>query len=92
MIIFLDGHKGLVGSAILRKLRKKKYKKVITICRKNLNLLSKSINEEQKKFNIMLSGGDTTKSKISLYELRVRLKNEIENSLTLMELIYFHDF
>ena len=35
--------------------------------RKNLNLFSKSINAEQKKFNIMLSGGDTTKSKISSF-------------------------
>ena len=36
MSIFLAGHKGLVGSAILRKLRKKNYKKIITISRKNL--------------------------------------------------------
>ena len=39
MSIFLAGHKGLVGSAILRKLRKKNYKKIITISRKNLDLL-----------------------------------------------------
>ena len=35
--------------------------------KKNLKLISKSINEEQKKFNIMLSGGDTTNSKISSF-------------------------
>jgi len=35
--------------------------------KKNLKLISKSINHEQKKFNIMLSGGDTTKSKISSF-------------------------
>jgi len=35
--------------------------------KKNLNLISKSINEEQKKFNIQLSGGDTTKSKNSSF-------------------------
>ncbi len=29
---------------------------------KNLNLISKSLNEEQKKYNLMLSGGDTTNS------------------------------
>ena len=40
MSIFLAGHKGLVGSAILRKLRKKNYKKIITISRKNLDLLN----------------------------------------------------
>ena len=50
MSIFLAGHKGLVGSAILRKLRKKKYKKVITICRKNLNLLDqKAVHSFLKK-------------------------------------------
>ena len=40
MSIFLAGHNGLVGSAILRKLKKKKYKKIITISRNNLDLLN----------------------------------------------------
>tara|TARA_B100001250_G_scaffold409930_1_gene435281 strand:+ start:720 stop:1679 length:960 start_codon:yes stop_codon:yes gene_type:complete len=35
--------------------------------KKNLKLISKSIHEEQKKYNIMLSGGDTTKSKTSSF-------------------------
>ena len=35
----------------------------------NLNLISKSINEEQKKYNIMLSGGDTSVSKISSFTI-----------------------
>ncbi len=35
--------------------------------KKNLKLISKSINEEQKKYNIKLSGGDTTKSKLSSF-------------------------
>ena len=39
MSIFLAGHNGLVGSAILRKLKKKNYKRIITIDRKKLNLL-----------------------------------------------------
>ena len=39
MKIFLAGHKGLVGSAILRKLKKNKYKKIITADRKKLDLL-----------------------------------------------------
>ena len=52
MSIFLAGHKGLVGSAILRKLRKKNYKKIITISRKNLNLLDqKAVNSFLKKKN-----------------------------------------
>ena len=37
--------------------------------KKNLNLISKSINEEQKKYNIMLSGGDTSASKISSFTI-----------------------
>jgi len=32
--IFLAGHSGLVGSSILRYLKKKKYKNIITISRK----------------------------------------------------------
>ncbi len=40
MKIFLAGHKGLVGSAILRKLIEKKYKNIITVDRKNLDLLN----------------------------------------------------
>ena len=37
--------------------------------KKNLNLISKSIHEEQKKYNIMLSGGDTSISKISSFSI-----------------------
>ena len=40
MKIFLAGHKGLVGSAILRKLIEKKYKNIITADRKKLDLLN----------------------------------------------------
>ena len=35
--------------------------------KKNLKLISKSIKEEQKKYNIKLSGGDTAKSKFSSF-------------------------
>ena len=51
MKIFLAGHKGLVGSAILRKLKKKKYKKVITADKKKLDLLNqkKVLNFLKKK-------------------------------------------
>ena len=38
MKIFLAGHKGLVGSAIYRKLIQKNYKNIITIDKKKLNL------------------------------------------------------
>ncbi len=42
MRIFLAGHKGLVGSAIHRKLIEKKYNKIITIDKKKLNLLNQT--------------------------------------------------
>tara|TARA_Y100001935_G_C17289134_1_gene502196 strand:- start:321 stop:1253 length:933 start_codon:yes stop_codon:yes gene_type:complete len=37
--VFLAGHNGLVGSSILKKLKEKGYKKIITKSRKQLNLL-----------------------------------------------------
>ncbi len=46
--IFLAGHKGLVGSAILRKLIKKNYKNVILADKKKLNLL-----DQKKVFNFL---------------------------------------
>ena len=48
MSIFLAGHNGLVGSAIHRKLLKKKYKNIITINRKKLDLLN-----QQAVFNFI---------------------------------------
>ena len=38
--IFITGHKGLVGSAVLNLLKKKSFKKIITADRKKLNLLN----------------------------------------------------
>ena len=40
--IYLAGHTGLVGSAILRKLKSKGYKNVITISRKRLDLTNQN--------------------------------------------------
>ena len=48
MSIFLAGHNGLVGSAIHRKLLKKKFKNIITIDRKKLDLLN-----QQAVFNFI---------------------------------------
>ena len=36
--IFVAGHNGLVGSAIVRKLKEKGYKKILTLNRKKLDL------------------------------------------------------
>jgi GDP-L-fucose synthase len=46
--IFVTGHNGLVGSAVLRALQKKKFKNIITINRKDLDLF------DQKKVNLFL--------------------------------------
>ena len=48
MKIFLAGHKGLVGSAILRKLIEKKYKNIILADKHKLNLL-----DQAKVFNFL---------------------------------------
>ena len=40
--IFVAGHKGLIGSSIIRKLKKEGYKKIITIDKKKLNLINQS--------------------------------------------------
>ena len=40
--IYVAGHKGLVGSAILRKLKQKGYKNIIFSDRKNLDLTNQS--------------------------------------------------
>ncbi len=42
MNIFVAGHKGMVGSSILRILKKKGYKKIITKNKKDLNLLDQN--------------------------------------------------
>jgi len=46
--IFVAGHNGLVGSAVVRLLKKKNYKNIITRSRKSLNLF------DQKKVNLFL--------------------------------------
>ena len=39
--IFIAGHKGLVGGAILRTLKKKGYKNILTVTKKKLDLTNK---------------------------------------------------
>jgi GDP-L-fucose synthase len=46
--IFLAGHNGLVGSAVLRKLKKEKYTNITTINKNQLNLL-----DQKKVFNFL---------------------------------------
>jgi GDP-L-fucose synthase len=46
--IFLAGHNGLVGSAVLRKLKKLNYSNIITVEKKNLDLL-----DQKKVFNFL---------------------------------------
>ena len=46
--IFVAGHKGLVGSAIVRKLNKKGYKRIITATKSSLDL-----TDQQKVFKFI---------------------------------------
>ena len=46
--IFLAGHKGMIGSAILRKLKKRKYKNIITVDKKIVDL-----KDQKKVFNFL---------------------------------------
>ena len=56
--IFVAGHKGLVGSAIVRKLKEKGYKNIITIEKSKLDLTSQT-----KVFNFLKK----KKTKIYIY-------------------------
>ena len=50
--IYVAGHKGLVGSAIVRELKKKGYKKIIVASRKKLDLTNQlSVLRFLKKTN-----------------------------------------
>jgi GDP-L-fucose synthase len=49
--IFLAGHNGMVGSAIYRYLKKKKYKNIIVSNKKQLNLLDQKKTLKFIKFN-----------------------------------------
>ncbi len=46
--VFLAGHKGLVGSAVLRRLKQLNYTNIVTVEKKNLNLL-----DQKKVFNFL---------------------------------------
>ena len=49
--IFLAGHKGMVGSSILRILKNRGYKKIITISKKSVDLRNqKSVNNFFKNY------------------------------------------
>ena len=53
--IYVAGHNGLVGSAIVRKLKQQGYKKIITADRKKLDLTDqKKVLKFLKKTNLIL--------------------------------------
>ena len=59
--IFLTGHKGLLGSAVLRKLKSEGFKKIITIEKKKLNFLDQKktfefIKKKRPNFVIICAG------------------------------------
>ena len=48
--VFIAGHNGMLGSSIFRKLKKKGYKKIITVNKKNLDLRNQ--NAVRKFFKV----------------------------------------
>ena len=44
--IFIAGHKGMVGSALVKFFKKKNYNKIISINKKKLNLLNQQQTEK----------------------------------------------
>ena len=53
--IFLAGHKGLVGSEVLNILKKKKYKNIITLDKKKVDLRDhKKLNSFFKKKKLII--------------------------------------
>ena len=48
--VFVAGHKGMVGSALVRSLKRKKKLRIITVDKKKLNLIN------QKMFKHILKG------------------------------------
>ena len=51
--VVIFGHKGLIGSAIVRKLKNRDYKKIIIVDKKDLNLLdSKKVSNFSKKISL----------------------------------------
>ena len=53
--IFVAGHKGLVGSAIVRKLKENGYYRILTIEKKKLDLTDQaSVYNYLKKINLIL--------------------------------------
>ena len=47
--VFIAGHNGMLGSSIFRKLKKKGYKKIITVNKKNLDLYSIKISSDKMR-------------------------------------------
>ena len=53
--IYVAGHNGLIGSAIIRELRKKGYEKIITATRKQLDLINQNdVLNFLKKKNLII--------------------------------------
>ena len=74
--IYVAGHNGLVGSAIVRQLKKKGYKKIITANRSTLDLTNQTkVLKFLKKKKIKRS---QPKSKQAEVHLRIQLSKQIQ--------------
>ena len=77
--IFVAGHKGMVGSAVIRKLKKKGFSNIIFAEKKKLNLLKNKLinNIEEKKLHL----NDTLIQKKLLEE---KIDRWLEENLSIM--------
>ena len=77
--IFIAGHKGMIGSAIMRRLKKLKYKNLFYQTRKELDLTNHNvkINYENKGLLIKGKGNILFQNKRDLIDYSIRAKNKI---------------
>lgn len=87
--IFIAGHNGLVGNAIYRLLKKKNYKRLITVSRKNLDLRNKKkvtdfFKKKRPEFVIMCAAKVGGIMENKNYQLDFLLHNtDIQNNILL---------
>ena len=87
--IFLAGHKGMIGSAIYKKLKEKGYKKIITVEKRKLDLR----NQNEVFDFIKTLGCESINLLIPNSELVDKfmvLINEIKNDFDLEECVKYH--
>jgi nucleoside-diphosphate-sugar epimerase len=58
--IYVAGHRGLVGSAVMRNLRDKGFGNLVTRSHAELDLTSRQLTATQKQWSCMTANGNST--------------------------------